>query len=119
MLKRVGALLAVLVVATAAVAWLAGAMPAAGMPEGDAVASVPASGASDGARPLAASRWTFVGCFKLRPWTQCLDVFRDPDGALWLCGECGKTKNPAPGKCRRVSESDLQSGTWCSATERE
>lgn len=64
------------------------------------------------AAPLAGGRgWTFQGCAALRPWTDCRDVYQDPDGNLWICSACGKTKNPNPSKCQRVSGSDL---LWCS-----
>jgi hypothetical protein len=59
---------------------------------------------------VAAPGWTFQGCAQLRPWTGCSDVFSDRNGDLWICGPCGTTKNPGPGKCRLFSDT----GLWCS-----
>jgi len=60
-----------------------------------------------------ASNWTFLGCWT-RSTTPCSDVFRDPQGQLWICKQCGTTGNPSPGKCRRTTQAELDSGRWCS-----
>src|ERR1041385_3325164 len=67
---------------------------------------------SSAATPTA--NWTFEGC-----WTQfqsgpCRDVFRDAQGAYWICRDCGTTGNPTPGKCNPISEAALARGFWCS-----
>lgn len=61
-----------------------------------------------------AANWTFEGC-----WTQfsagpCRDIFRDQQGATWICRACGTTGNPGPGKCNPISQATLASGFWCS-----
>jgi hypothetical protein len=61
-----------------------------------------------------ASNWTFLGCWTPRSGTPCSDVFRDPQGRLWICKACGTTGNPNPGKCRRTTQEELNSGLWCS-----
>ena len=69
------------------------------------------------AKPASASptaNWTFEGC-----WTQyisgpCRDVFRDQQGAYWICRDCGTTGNPGPGKCTPISSAALARGFWCS-----
>lgn len=58
----------------------------------------------------AAPGWTFEGCFTFFPAGPCRDVFRDSNGVLWICGACGTTQNPGPGKCSRLTGS----GWWCS-----
>lgn len=73
-----------------------------------ATVSVPVSSAAP------AANWTFEGC-----WTQfsagpCRDVFRDPQGAFWICRACGTTGNPGPGKCNPISQATLATGFWCS-----
>jgi hypothetical protein len=68
--------------------------------------------------PTPVATWTLLGCWKSRPWlTTCLDVFRDDAGALYICKACGTTGNPNKGKCRQTTQSELDSGTWCSAVE--
>jgi hypothetical protein len=61
-----------------------------------------------------ASNWTFFGCWQPRLGTPCSDVFRDSQGGLWVCKACGTTGNPTPGKCRRTTQAELDSGLWCS-----
>ena len=61
-----------------------------------------------------ASNWTFMGCWQPNTSTRCADVFRDPQGQLWVCKACGSTGNPTPGKCRRTSQAELDRGLWCS-----
>ena len=62
--------------------------------------------------------WAYLGCWKSRPWvTTCYDVFRDDTGTLYICKACGTTGSPNKGKCRSTTQSELDSGTWCSATE--
>ena len=61
-----------------------------------------------------ASNWTFFGCWHRYPTTPCLDVYRDPQGGLWICKACGTTGNPGPGKCRQTTQAELDRGTWCS-----
>lgn len=61
-----------------------------------------------------AANWVFEGC-----WTQfsagpCRDVYRDQQGAFWICRACGTTGNPGPGKCNPISQATLSSGFWCS-----
>lgn len=68
--------------------------------------------------PTPVAGWTFLGCWKSRPWvTTCLDVFRDDTGALYICKACGTTGNPNKGKCRQTTQEELNGGTWCSAVE--
>ena len=61
---------------------------------------------------LAAANWLFVGCISLN--SVCYDVFQDNAGALWVCKECGQTKNPGPNKCRRLSQYEIDHSLWCS-----
>jgi hypothetical protein len=61
-----------------------------------------------------ASNWTFMGCWTPRNGAPCSDVFRDPQGGLWICKACGTTGNPTPGKCRRTTQAELDRGLWCS-----
>ena len=61
-----------------------------------------------------ANNWTFMGCWTPRNGSPCLDVFRDPQGGLWICKACGTTGNPGPGKCRRTTQAELDRGLWCS-----
>jgi len=70
----------------------------------------------DGIAPVVrvASNWTFLGCWTPRSGTPCADVFRDPQGGLWICKACGTTGNPTPGKCRRTTQAELDRGLWCS-----
>lgn len=61
-----------------------------------------------------AANWVFEGC-----WTQfsagpCRDVYRDQQGNYWICGGCGTTSNPGPGKCSQISPATLARGFWCS-----
>ena len=61
-----------------------------------------------------AANWTFEGC-----WTQfsagpCRDVYRDQQGAFWICRACGTTGNPGPGRCNPISQATLSTGFWCS-----
>jgi hypothetical protein len=62
----------------------------------------------------AAKKWTFEGCWSPRTGSPCLDVYRDPQGGLWICKACGTTGNPGPGKCRSTTQAELDSGRWCS-----
>lgn len=55
------------------------------------------------------SGFTFEGCFTFFPAGPCRDVFRDSDGTLWICKDCGTTKKP-PGGCSVLTGS----GFWCS-----
>jgi hypothetical protein len=61
-----------------------------------------------------ASDWTFFGCWHGSSTTPCLDVFRDPQGGLWICKACGTTGKPGPGKCRQTTQAELDRGLWCS-----
>ena len=63
---------------------------------------------------VAAKNWTFQGCWSARTGSPCLDVYSDPLGDLWICKACGTTGNPGPGKCRRTTQAELDSGLWCS-----
>lgn len=68
--------------------------------------------------PTPIATWTFLGCWKSRPWvTTCNDVFRDGDGVLYVCRACGTTGTPSKGKCRETTQAELDSGTWCGAVE--
>src|SRR5881394_2477195 len=57
-----------------------------------------------------AKNWTFQGCWSPRTGSPCLDVYSDPLGDLWICKACGTTGNPGPGKCRRTTQAELDSG---------
>src|SRR5258705_5161939 len=59
-----------------------------------------------------ASNWTFFGCWSARIGSPCLDVYRDPEGGLWICKACGTTGKPGPGKCRRTTQAELDRGVW-------
>lgn len=61
---------------------------------------------------LAAANWTFVGCIQLSQ--TCYDVYDDGSGALWVCKACGTTKNPGPGRCRRLTAYEIANSLWCS-----
>jgi len=74
--------------------------------------TLPAVGAAPAVQ--VASNWTFMGCWAPSNFTPCSDVFRDPQGGLWICKACGTTGNPTPGKCRRTSQAELDRGFWCS-----
>ena len=60
-----------------------------------------------------AGHWRLAGCFKLQNSVVCRDVFADASGSLWICDGCGRTKNPSPGKCRKLSAEEVAAGTWC------
>jgi|GEM_PF-1353950 len=60
------------------------------------------------------SKWTLVGCWTPRSGTPCSDIYRDPQGGLWLCKACGTTGNATPGKCRTITQAELDRGLWCS-----
>lgn len=66
------------------------------------------------AAPIA--NWTHSGCWTPRSGTPCADVYRDSSGQAWLCKACGTTGNPSPGKCTKISDTQLQNGLWCSST---
>lgn len=61
-----------------------------------------------------AANWTFEGCWTLFSAGPCRDVYRDQQGASWICRACGTTGNPGPGKCNPISQATLASGFWCS-----
>jgi len=69
---------------------------------------------SVGSEVPVAKNWTHLGCWTPRSGSPCVDVYRDPQGGLWICKACGTTGNPGPGKCRRTTQSELDSGLWCS-----
>lgn len=78
----------------------------------------PASNLASLPKPTPVASWTLLGCWKSRPWlTTCFDVFRDDTGTLYICKACGTTGNPNKGKCRQTTQSELDSGNWCSATQ--
>lgn len=63
----------------------------------------------------AQSGWVFWGCWS--PYPSCsfaYDIYRDPQGRYWRCGNCGTTTNPSPSTCKQVSSSIEQIGYWCS-----
>jgi hypothetical protein len=60
---------------------------------------------------LAAANWNHYGCIQLG--SSCLDVFQDPKGNLWVCQACFTTQNPNPGKCRRLTASEIANALWC------
>ena len=62
----------------------------------------------------AASKWAHSGCWTPRSGTPCSDIYRDPQGQLWICKACGTTGNPTPGKCRTITQAELDRGLWCS-----
>lgn len=86
--------------------------PTADRPADETEASeTPACSLVEDAAPVpAANGWTFEGCFTWFPAGPCRDVFRDSNGVLWICGACGTTNNPGPGKCSKLTGS----GWWCS-----
>lgn len=61
-----------------------------------------------------AAGWTYSGCWSPRTGAPCVDVYRDANGDAWKCKACGTTKGAGPGKCTRVSETELANGRWCS-----
>jgi len=61
--------------------------------------------------PIAAANWTHYGCISLGG--NCYDVFQDPNGNLWVCKACSTTKNPGPGKCRRLTAYEIEHALWC------
>ena len=61
---------------------------------------------------LAVANWTHVGCISLNG--TCYDVFQDNAGSLWVCKECGQTNHPGPGKCRRLTQYEINNNPWCS-----
>ena len=61
-----------------------------------------------------ATNWTYSGCWSPRSGAPCVDIYRDETGAAWQCKACRTTKSPGPGKCTRVSETQLAAGLWCS-----
>ena len=61
---------------------------------------------------LAAANWTFVGCIQLGQ--TCYDVYDDGSGTLWVCKACGTTKNPGPGRCRKLTAYEIANSLWCS-----
>ena len=67
--------------------------------------------AQDGPTETAKPGWTHVGCIQLG--SECFDVFEDKKGDLWVCDECFTTQNPNPGKCRRLTDSELEGAVWC------
>jgi len=60
---------------------------------------------------LAAANWTHYGCIQLG--NDCLDVFLDNKGNLWVCQECFTTQNPGPGKCRKLTALEIANALWC------
>ena len=66
--------------------------------------------------PVAEPRasWTYSGCWSRSGAGNCVDIYRDASGQAWQCKACGTTKGPGPGKCSKVSESELAAGRWCS-----
>jgi hypothetical protein len=65
-----------------------------------------------GVEELAAANWMHVGCISLGG--VCYDVFQDNSGDLWVCKRCNQTGNPSPGKCRRLSQYEIDNNPWCS-----
>jgi hypothetical protein len=61
-----------------------------------------------------AAAWTYSGCWSPRTGAPCVDIYRDANGDAWKCKACGTTKGAGPGKCTRVSETELANGRWCS-----
>ena len=61
---------------------------------------------------LLAANWTFVGCIYLGGG--CKDVFADAAGDYWVCKACGTTNHPGPGKCRRLTQYEINNSPWCS-----
>ena len=61
---------------------------------------------------LAAANWMHVGWISLSG--KCYDVFQDNSGDLWVCKQCFQTGNPSPGKCRRLTQYELDHALWCS-----
>lgn len=61
---------------------------------------------------LAVANWMHVGCISLGG--TCYDVFQDNSGALWVCKQCNQTGNPSPGKCRRLTQYEINNNPWCS-----
>ena len=61
---------------------------------------------------LAAANWMHVGCISLHG--VCYDVFQDNSGSLWVCKQCSQTGNPSPGKCRRLTQYEIDNSLWCS-----
>jgi hypothetical protein len=64
--------------------------------------------------PEPRASWTYSGCWSPRTGAPCVDIYRDANGDAWQCKACGTTRNPGPGKCTRVSETQLQNGRRCS-----
>ena len=73
--------------------------------------AAPAAEAEAQAPALAAPSWTHVGCIQLG--SECLDVFADKKGTLWVCDECFTTQNPSPGKCRKLTNDEIANAAWC------
>lgn len=61
---------------------------------------------------LAAANWMHVGCISRNG--VCYDVFQDNSGSLWVCKQCFQTGNPGPGKCRRLTQYEINNALWCS-----
>jgi hypothetical protein len=56
--------------------------------------------------------WVFEGCWTRFPTGPCYDIYRDANGAYWLCKACGTTTNPSPKTCGQVFPYSF--GYWCS-----
>ncbi len=78
---------------------------------------------TDGARPAgsppaaaapAPGGYVFQGCWAYFASGPCYDIYRDGDGAYWICLRCGATKKPGPGQCKRITLDELNRGYWCS-----
>ena len=74
--------------------------------------SLPSQAITSPAVPVA--NWTFSGCWSPRTGAPCVDVYSDGNGQLWICKACGQTGNPSPGKCRKTTQAELNTGRWCS-----
>ncbi len=62
----------------------------------------------------AAANWTHWGCWTPFPAGTCRDIYRDAQGAYWICRACGTTGTPGPSKCSQISSQTLAVGYWCS-----
>jgi len=68
----------------------------------------------EGAAALAPATYTFEGCWAYFPAGPCYDIYRDGAGTYWICLKCGKTTNPGPSQCKKITLQQLNRGYWCS-----
>ncbi len=76
--------------------------------------AVTAAAAPKPALSPAAANWTHWGCWTPFPSGTCRDIYRDSQGAYWICRACGTTGTPGPSKCSQISSQTLAIGYWCS-----